>query len=430
MRMKRTLLFALLALAALRAHALTPEELFTRIAPSIWFVYGVDPSDRRLSQGSGVVIGPQRVITNCHVVQGASTVFLRKENVLYVAKVEHRDTQRDLCQLQVANLSAPPVELGSSKDLKVGQKVFALGNPKGLEVTLSDGLVSALRGPDGKDPIIQTTAPISQGSSGGGLFSDKGKLVGITTAQDRSGQNLNFAMPADWISEIPARMKVADEKKTEQVAALRASGVAYSPASPALPPVGATWKYRYNDLKFSRGGTQVFSLRVESVDGWLVNETFTPEGATSTQIQKAAIGAEELRFTTRALFADRMLIEFAPYLAASEEKLNAPMQLSMPSGYPIDAANSNEWKVSARVSRGVPVKVPAGDFQAVKVELVGTRPANQALSRANYETGRFQIFAWYAPETRRIVRLEHRSWYANSMLATDEAVELLEFSGI
>src|SRR4051812_35491444 len=100
-----------LALHSLPALSLSPEDLFSRLSPSIWFVYGVDQTERRTSQGSGVVIGPQRVVTNCHVVRGADTVFLRKENVIYVAKIEFRDPSRDLCQLQVANLNAPAVPL-------------------------------------------------------------------------------------------------------------------------------------------------------------------------------------------------------------------------------------------------------------------------------------------------------------------------------
>jgi S1-C subfamily serine protease len=220
------------SLGAAPAAALTPEEVFTRVSPSVWFVYGADDTDRRLTQGSGVVVAPQRVITNCHVLENASTVFVRKENVIYIAKVEFRDARRDLCQLQVPNFTAPAVALGSSRELRVGQKVYALGNPKGLEVTLSDGLVSALRGPDGVEPIVQTTAPISPGSSGGGLFDDRGRLVGVTTLQRRDGQNLNFALPAEWVAELPQRVKLAAEEtalarklKDEQLAGLRERGV-------------------------------------------------------------------------------------------------------------------------------------------------------------------------------------------------------------
>ena len=85
--------------------------------------------------------------------------------------------------------------------MQVGQKVYAIGSPQGLDLTLSDGMVSSLReGEDGT--FIQTTAPISPGSSGGGLFNERGVLVGIVTFQMRSGQNLNFAIPADWIERM------------------------------------------------------------------------------------------------------------------------------------------------------------------------------------------------------------------------------------
>ncbi len=89
-------------------------------------------------------------------------------------------------------------------DAKVGQRVYAIGAPQGLELTLSEGLISALRGTD-KGAIIQTTAPVSPGSSGGGLFNSSGQLVGIVTFQRKSGQNLNFALPAAWISDMSNR---------------------------------------------------------------------------------------------------------------------------------------------------------------------------------------------------------------------------------
>jgi S1-C subfamily serine protease len=95
------------------------------------------------------------------------------------------------------------VTIGTS-ETRVGQRVYAIGSPQGLELTLSEGLVSALRQTT-NGSIIQTTAPISPGSSGGGLFNANGQLVGIVTFQSRTGQNLNFALPAHWISEMKPR---------------------------------------------------------------------------------------------------------------------------------------------------------------------------------------------------------------------------------
>lgn len=412
-------------LASLPAAAITPQELFSKLAPSIYFVYGVDTDEKRRSQGSGVVVAPQRVVTNCHVIQGANFVYLRKENVIYVAKrVEHADAGRDLCQLEVPNLNAPPVELGAAKGLQVGQKVFALGNPKGLEVTLSDGLVSALRGPDGKEQVIQTTAPISPGSSGGGLFDENGLLVGITTAQLRSGQNLNFAAPAEWVREIPERIKAAEEKKKLQVAAVSASSASYRPASEKLPPVGATWKYRYTDLKYSRV-QQNFTVRVDAVDGWVVSETFAPDGAASRQRVRTDVGADEARFLERALGGDRTALEFNPYFFAYDGDGRNPDPVT---GYPTGASSSS-WSTRTRVTRNVPVRVPAGNFNTLMVEIEGERAASGEAWRRAVETGRFAVTVWYAPEVKRYVRVENRVWLGNAQLYGDERIDLVEVTG-
>ena len=98
------------------------------------------------------------------------------------------------------------VSLGDSKNLKVGQRVYAVGAPEGLELTLSEGLISALRSV-ANFRYIQTTASISHGSSGGGLFDAQGRLIGITTFYWSDGQNLNFALPADWIQGLPERAR-------------------------------------------------------------------------------------------------------------------------------------------------------------------------------------------------------------------------------
>ncbi|HET9734746.1 MAG TPA: serine protease [Burkholderiales bacterium] len=421
-------LLVTMLLASLPAAAITPQELFSKLAPSIFFVYGVDTEEKRRSQGSGVVIAPQRVVTNCHVIQGANFVYLRKENVIYVAKrVEHTDASRDLCQLEVPNLNAPPVELGAAKGLKVGQKVFALGNPKGLEVTLSDGLVSALRGPDGKEQVIQTTAPISPGSSGGGLFDENGLLVGITTAQMRSGQNLNFAAPAEWVREIPERIKAADERRKQQVAAVAvggAVGASYRPASDKLPMVGATWKYRYTDLKYSRV-QHVFTVRVDGVDGWVVSETFVPEGATARQRARTDIGADEARFLERTLGSDRTALEFSPYFFAYDGEGRSAAAAT---GYPL-GASSVPWGTQIRVKRNVPVSVPAGSFSATMVEIEGERGVSSDVGRRGVDSGRFAVTVWYAPEVKRYVRLENRVWLATGQLYGEERIDLVEANG-
>ncbi len=423
MAVLRSGLLLISMLASLPAAAITPQELFNKLAPSIYFVYGVDTDEKRRSQGSGVVIAPQRVVTNCHVIQGANFVYLRKENVIYVAKrVEHADAGRDLCQLEVPNLNAPPVELGAAKGLQVGQRVFALGNPKGLEVTLSDGLVSALRGPDGKEQVIQTTAPISPGSSGGGLFDENGLLVGITTAQMRSGQNLNFAAPAEWVREIPERIRAAEEKKKLQVAAVSAGGAAYRPASDKLPPLGTTWKYRYMDLKYSRVQHQ-FTVRVDAVDGWVVTENFALEGGASRTRVRSDIGADEARFIERSLGGDRAAIEFNPYFALHEASAR---EVGPVSGYPIGTLS--EWQTRVTVSPNRPIEVPAGRYNTLRVQIEGVRGVGTEWTLHNAPS-RFEVIGWYAPEVKRYVRMENRTWSQRSALVSEERIDLLETSG-
>jgi S1-C subfamily serine protease len=140
------------------------------------------------------------------------------------------DEQFDLCSLDVSGFDAPAVAIGSIEMVQTGERVFAIGAPLGLDLTISEGIVSSLRDmPQGR--VIQTSAPVSPGSSGGGLFDAQARLVGIVTFQTRSGQNLNFAVPADWIAQMSNRSApsgAADETAERQGA---------EPVTPGLEPM-------------------------------------------------------------------------------------------------------------------------------------------------------------------------------------------------
>jgi len=180
------------------------EQLFAELSRSTARITVHDVSGRTVGLGSGVVVGNGQVITNCHVATAGGSLSVKVGGEQFSASVEVADEEYDLCRLNVSGLSAPTVPMGSIDSLKTGQKVYAIGAPQGLELTISDGIVSAFRDmPQGR--IIQTTAPISPGSSGGPLFDAYGRLVGILTFQHRSGQNLNFAVPADWIGQVRSR---------------------------------------------------------------------------------------------------------------------------------------------------------------------------------------------------------------------------------
>lgn len=192
------------------APALTAEGIFEKRSRSITVVLGFDGSDQQILQGSGVVIEPERVITNCHVVRNAEILKVRYASRIYPARLEYgdQDPTRDLCKLMVPQLEAPPVALGDSRTLKVGKRVFALGAPLGLELSLSEGIVSGLRSHQDA-AYIQITTPISPGSSGGALFDEAGELVGLTTFGAIIGQNVNFAVPVEWVKDLPNRPRTA-----------------------------------------------------------------------------------------------------------------------------------------------------------------------------------------------------------------------------
>lgn len=190
------------------AQPLTAQQVYDAVAPSVWRVTAYDGDNLPLSQGSAVVIAPQTLVTNCHVLSKAHRLSVRHGGARHPARLELWDVQRDLCQLHVDGLQAPAVTLGDSAQVATGQPVYALGNPRGMDLTMSAGLLSSIRRNDaGQVLLLQTSAPISGGSSGGGLFDDRATLIGLTTIGSAAGdvQNLNFAIPAEWIADLPRR---------------------------------------------------------------------------------------------------------------------------------------------------------------------------------------------------------------------------------
>jgi S1-C subfamily serine protease len=141
------------------------------------------------------------VATNCHVVEGAAKMVVKQLGVTYSAVLSQSDPVTDRCLLEVLPANLTPIAgVRSYSDLSVGEPLYTLGNPSGLDLSISDGMLSGLRSDEGVR-YVQTSAPISPGSSGGGLFDSQGNLVGITTlalaGEQRLNQSLNFAIAAD-----------------------------------------------------------------------------------------------------------------------------------------------------------------------------------------------------------------------------------------
>jgi tetratricopeptide (TPR) repeat protein len=208
---------------------LSADALFARVSPSVVQVVIFNQHGRMVSSGSGFVLSKEGLIaTNFHVVEKAHSaqIILADGSKVLVQGVAALDIESDLAIIKVrgplmvntlliestdpardldAWLKPQKSELqpliNTARELPIGAKVYAIGNPLGLANTLSEGLVSGYRDFD-KTRVIQTTAPISPGSSGGPLLSTDGRVVGVTTFHFKGGQNLNFAVPAIHVERL------------------------------------------------------------------------------------------------------------------------------------------------------------------------------------------------------------------------------------
>lgn len=189
---------------AVNAVAKTAAEVFEKASQSVVVVKIQDEKGKDIALGSGVVLPGGDIVTNCHVIEKAIGITVYQGKKGYHAVPRYIDYDRDVCSLSVPNMKAPSVSMGSTNTLKVGSRVYAIGTPKGLTLTFSEGIISSLRPVEGGQ-YLQITAPISPGSSGGGLFDEEGRLIGLTTFYLADGQQLNFAVPIEWIGELSKR---------------------------------------------------------------------------------------------------------------------------------------------------------------------------------------------------------------------------------
>lgn len=189
-----------------------------RLGPSVIAISGQDDratgSERRGGAGSGIIISPDGfALTNSHVVGGRSRLKVyTNEGDRLDARVVGDDPATDLALIKIGANGLLHAILGRSQTLKVGQLVIAMGNPFDLQSTVSTGVVSALgrglRGGDGRliENVVQHTAPLNPGNSGGPLLDPRGHVVGINTAVIAWSQGLGFAVPSETASWVISEM--------------------------------------------------------------------------------------------------------------------------------------------------------------------------------------------------------------------------------
>jgi S1-C subfamily serine protease len=217
-----------------RSRALTPADIYKRDAPGVAFIraqivervqspFDLFPTEQQgEATGSGFVIDDKGdILTNAHVIQGAVKVTVRLGDKKVVeAKILGKDTSSDLALLKVNpdGLDLHPLPLGSSKDVQVGDPTIAIGNPFGLDRTLTTGVVSALQrkitAPNGFtiSNVIQTDAAINPGNSGGPLIDAAGRVIGINSQIETGGSGrgnigIGFAVPIDTAKQIIPQLR-------------------------------------------------------------------------------------------------------------------------------------------------------------------------------------------------------------------------------
>ena len=183
------------------ANAQTPQKIAQKVFASTVLLVIEDTNGQPLGLGSGFFVKPNQVATNLHVVEGAARGYAKlvgQKTKRDIEGITAIDAKRDLVILKVSALSAPAVSLGDSDTVLVGETVYAVGNPHGLEDTFSQGIISSVR-TVGADKVLQITAPISPGNSGGPVLNGQGKVIGVSVATYHGGQNLNFAIPSNYL---------------------------------------------------------------------------------------------------------------------------------------------------------------------------------------------------------------------------------------
>jgi len=217
--MKRScLLFLICAIAALinvraETESIDLKALAKKARPAVMLLVVSDANGKEIATGTGFLVSSDgKLITNFHVIEKAASAVAKAENggLFPVEGVLASDPKNDLVLLKLKAKELPFLTLGKSENIEVGTRIAIIGSPLGLEGTLSEGIVSAVRKLMGDMRWLQISAPVSPGSSGSPVLNPNGDVIGIASALLRGGQSLNFAVPVECATGLLAKAKPSD----------------------------------------------------------------------------------------------------------------------------------------------------------------------------------------------------------------------------
>lgn len=183
---------------------LTPREIAQENLPSTVSILARNSNSKKIMYGSGFFIAPDIVVTSYHVVENATEIAIRpylQNREFQVSRIGARDEKNDLVLLNVRETTGKPLRLSANDSAAIGDEVFVASNPEGLEGTFSQGIISSIRKLNG-NRLIQITAPISHGSSGGAVLNTRGEVIGVAVGSVDAGQSLNFAVPVSFLRSV------------------------------------------------------------------------------------------------------------------------------------------------------------------------------------------------------------------------------------
>jgi S1-C subfamily serine protease len=198
-----------IAVLSQNTFALAPADIFRQAQHQVVALDLLNEQGQVLSSNTALLIDNNKAATQCDLLSGATSLRVTQGSTTFSVKLDKKDGARNLCLLSVPGASFSNVNFIQDKEPVIGSKIYAISNALGLGLSISEGVVAGIREFRGES-YIQFTAAIAPGSAGGGLFDADGKLIGLINYRQMDGQNVNFAVPARWLTQIEQRAGSTD----------------------------------------------------------------------------------------------------------------------------------------------------------------------------------------------------------------------------
>ncbi len=296
---------------------LSATEIFKRAAPAIVEIDCFDEKGVKTSLATGFLVSSDgRIATNFHVIATckAATVKFANGDIYDAPMVVDTDLRKDLALIRVKAVNTPQLALGDSDTLEIGETVYSIGNPSGLQNTLQQGLVNAFRQVTGYK-LVQVSASINPGNSGGPILNDQGAVVAIASARIQGADNLGFAVPINYLKGyLGTRTEVPFGSFAAAMAPILAK-------AKAADPVG-DWSGRLGNG--SQGLQVVVHLRRNATG---LEGTLDGPDQNSTGIRITAISLDQSKLTFRA---DSVHVQYAGVITAQGDKIEGTWDQGSP----------------------------------------------------------------------------------------------------